>query len=177
MDYLINLANVLYLVAYFMRDIRRLRAFTILASGMLAAYFYFRPEPLLAAVYWNLFFGGLNAYHLARPGSDAPAPLEPSAEAFEVTQVGVRQFLQIVDTGRVGPAQRAREHRGEMRLNLLQRGCVDRPIQPVAKERTEVVREAVRKDAFALDQSGVAVGGLLGCAAPIHERHCTPALL
>jgi hypothetical protein len=73
MDHLINLANVLYLVAYFMRDIRRLRAFTILASSLLAAYFYFRPEPLMAAVYWNLFFGGLNAYHLARPTSEDSA--------------------------------------------------------------------------------------------------------
>ncbi len=73
MDYLINLANVLYLVAYFMRDIRRLRAFTILASSLLAAYFYFRPEPLMAALYWNLFFGGLNAYHLARPRIGASA--------------------------------------------------------------------------------------------------------
>ena len=75
MDYLINLANALYVAAYFMRDIRWLRAFTILASSLLAAYFYFRPEPLMVAVYWNLFFGGLNAYHLARPGSDASAPL------------------------------------------------------------------------------------------------------
>jgi len=66
MEYLINTANVLYLVAYFMRDIRWLRAFTIIAATLLATYFYFRPEPLMTAVYWNLFFGALNAYHLVR---------------------------------------------------------------------------------------------------------------
>lgn len=71
MEYLINIANVLYLVAYFMRDIRWLRAFTIIAAGLLAAYFYFRPEPLMTAVYWNFFFGALNAYHLVRLGFEA----------------------------------------------------------------------------------------------------------
>jgi len=67
MEYLINTANVLYLVAYYMRDIRWLRAFTIVAASLLAAYFYFRPEPLMTAVYWNLFFGAMNAYYLVRP--------------------------------------------------------------------------------------------------------------
>ena len=72
MDYLINFANVVYLVAYFMRDIRWLRAFTVLAAGLLAAYFYLRPEPVMAAVYWNLFFGGLNAYQLLRLAVETP---------------------------------------------------------------------------------------------------------
>ena len=75
MDLLINFANVVYLVAYFMRDIRWLRAFTIVAASLLASYFYCRPEPLMAAVYWNVFFGALNAYHLARPnGKPAERP-------------------------------------------------------------------------------------------------------
>ena len=72
MEYLINFANVLYLVAYFMRDIRWLRAFTVLAAGLLAAYFYLRPEPVMAAVYWNLFFGALNAYQLVRLAVETP---------------------------------------------------------------------------------------------------------
>ena len=70
MEYLINIANVLYLLAYFMRDIRWLRAFTIIAASLLSAYFYFQPEPLMTPVYWNLFFGALNAYHLVRDGFD-----------------------------------------------------------------------------------------------------------
>ena len=68
----INVANVLYLLAYFMRDIRWLRVFTIVAAGLLAAYFYFRSPPLMNAVYWNLFFGGLNAWQLARLALEAP---------------------------------------------------------------------------------------------------------
>ena len=67
MEVLINAANVLYLIAYFVRDMRRLRAFTIVAAGLLAAYFYLLPEPVMTAVVWNLLFGALNAIQLLRP--------------------------------------------------------------------------------------------------------------
>jgi hypothetical protein len=66
MDFLINAANVLYLVAFFARDMRWLRALTIVAAGLLAAYFFLLPEPVMAAVVWNLLFGALNAYQLLR---------------------------------------------------------------------------------------------------------------
>ena len=66
MEVLINAGNVLYLVAYFARDMRWLRALTIAAAGLLAAYFYLRPEPVMTAVVWNLLFGALNAIQLLR---------------------------------------------------------------------------------------------------------------
>ena len=66
MEVLINAGNVLYLVAYFARDMRWLRALTIAAAGLLAAYFYLRPEPVMTAVVWNLLFGALNAWQLLR---------------------------------------------------------------------------------------------------------------
>ena len=66
MEVLINAGNVLYLVAYFARDMRWLRALTIAAAGLLAAYFYLLPEPVMAAVVWNLLFGALNAIQLLR---------------------------------------------------------------------------------------------------------------
>ena len=66
MDYLINVANVLYLVSYFVRDVLLLRAFTVIAASMLIPYFYFRPDPLLPAVCWNLFFIALNVWWIIR---------------------------------------------------------------------------------------------------------------
>ena len=66
MEVLINAANVLYLIAYFVRDMRWLRAFTIVAAGLLAAYFFLLPDPVMTAVYWNLLFGALNAWQLLR---------------------------------------------------------------------------------------------------------------
>ena len=56
MEALINAANVLYLISYFVRDILKLRILTVVAASCLIAYFYSQPEPLMACVYWNLFF-------------------------------------------------------------------------------------------------------------------------
>ena len=66
MDLLINAANVLYVIAYFTNDMRRLRAMTLVAAACLAIYFASLPEPLWTAVGWNLFFLGLNIVQLAR---------------------------------------------------------------------------------------------------------------
>jgi hypothetical protein len=66
MDVLIHSANVIYLVSYVMRDILWLRIFTVVAASCLIFYFCFRPEPLLAPVYWNLLFIALNLYWIVR---------------------------------------------------------------------------------------------------------------
>lgn len=66
MEYFINIANILYLFSYFVRDMFWLRVLTVIAASCLTVYFYFRPEPLMAAVYWNLFFIALNVYWVFR---------------------------------------------------------------------------------------------------------------
>ena len=66
MELLINLANVLYLLSYFVRDMLRLRLLTVVAAMCLTTYFYFLPEPLMVAVYWNLGFIGLNLFRITR---------------------------------------------------------------------------------------------------------------
>ena len=66
MEALIHSANVLYLVSYIMRDILWLRIFTVVAACCLIPYFYFRTEPLLAPIYWNVLFIGLNLYWIVR---------------------------------------------------------------------------------------------------------------
>jgi len=66
MECLINAANALYLLAYFLRDMRWLRAFTIVAASLLAGCFFLLPQPVMAAVYWNVLFAALNAVQLLR---------------------------------------------------------------------------------------------------------------
>jgi CRP-like cAMP-binding protein len=66
MEYLINAANVLYLFSYLVRDILWLRILTVIAASCLIPYFYFRPDPLLTAIYWNLLFTALNVYWIIR---------------------------------------------------------------------------------------------------------------
>ncbi len=66
MDILINAANLLYLFSYLVRDILWLRVLTVVAASCLIPYFYFRPDPLLVAIYWNLLFTTLNFYWIVR---------------------------------------------------------------------------------------------------------------
>jgi len=66
MDVLINLANILYVVAYFTTNIVRLRMLTLVAATCLAIYFYSQPVPLLNVVAWNLAFIALNLIQLVR---------------------------------------------------------------------------------------------------------------
>ena len=65
-ELLIHAANVLYLFAFMVRDILWLRILTVVAASCLVPYFYFRPEPLLAPIYWNLTFTALNIFWIVR---------------------------------------------------------------------------------------------------------------
>src|SRR5262245_17623764 len=65
-DRLLHASNVLYLFAFMVRDILSLRILTIVAAACLIPYFYFRPEPLMTPIYWNLVFTALNIYWICR---------------------------------------------------------------------------------------------------------------
>ena len=65
-ELLIHAANLLYLAAFMVRDILWLRILTVVAAACLIPYFYFRPEPLLTPIYWNLAFTTLNVFWIIR---------------------------------------------------------------------------------------------------------------
>ncbi len=64
MDIFIHVANTLYLFSYLVRDILWLRMLTVVAATCLMPFFYFRPEPLMAPIYWNLTFTAINLYRI-----------------------------------------------------------------------------------------------------------------
>lgn len=66
MEALVYIANLLYLSAYFMQDLLRLRVLAVTATLCSVAYFYFRAEPMMTVVCWNLFFVSLNLVQIAR---------------------------------------------------------------------------------------------------------------
>ena len=89
MEILIYIANILYLLSYFVQDMLRLRVLTVIAALCLVSYFYFQPEPMMTVVYWNLFFIALNVVHLwrilaARHGRDSGATTRAAgSDCFE----------------------------------------------------------------------------------------------
>jgi hypothetical protein len=66
LDLLVHAANVLYLVAFMVRDILWFRILAVVAALCLIAYLYSRPDPLMASVYWNLVFTAVNVYWIGR---------------------------------------------------------------------------------------------------------------
>ena len=54
---------------------------------------------------------------------------------------------------------------------------IDGAVEAVAQQRAEIVREAVRIDAFALHQAGVAERGLFRRAAAVDQDRGAPSLL
>jgi hypothetical protein len=65
-DSLVTLANMLFVAAYFVRNMLWLRAFALGGAGCLALYFYTLPTPLMQVVYWNLFYVTLNLLWIGR---------------------------------------------------------------------------------------------------------------
>ena len=66
MEILIYVANILYLLSYFVQDMLRLRVLTVFAATCLVGYFYFQPAPMMTVVCWNLFFIALNIVQIGR---------------------------------------------------------------------------------------------------------------
>jgi len=66
MDALVTLANLLFVSAYFVRDVRWLRTLALCGASCLATYFYTLPQPLMHVVYWNLVYVGINTVWLTR---------------------------------------------------------------------------------------------------------------
>ena len=83
--------------------------------------------------------------------------------------------LGVARRPRVRPV--AREERREPRQRGRMVIRVDRAVERVTRKRAEVVRKAVRIDAFALDQSCVAVGCLFCRAAAVQQDDRAAALL
>lgn len=65
MEFLIFIANGLYLVSYLVKDILKLRLLTVSAACVLVTYFASQPEPVTSIICWNLFFVGLNIMQIA----------------------------------------------------------------------------------------------------------------
>jgi CRP-like cAMP-binding protein len=66
LDLLIHAANVLYLIAFMVRDSLWFRILAVVAAACLISYFFFRPDPLMAPIYWNLVFTAVNIYWIGR---------------------------------------------------------------------------------------------------------------
>jgi len=66
LDVLVNVANVIYLFSYSVRDILWLRVLTVIGALLLLPYYYLQAEPLWAPIAWNLVFTAINIFWITK---------------------------------------------------------------------------------------------------------------
>lgn len=66
MEPFLTSANVLYVLAYFVRRTLWLRVLSLGGTSCLIVYFLTLPEPLMKPVYWNLLYVVINAAWIGR---------------------------------------------------------------------------------------------------------------
>lgn len=122
MDFMIHVGNVLYMFSYLVRDILWLRVITVVAASCLLPYFYLRPEPIYAAIGWNLVFTALNVGWIGRLlWERRPVALQEEEQHLHqlaFPSVAPRELLRLL---RVGSWERA-----EPRHCLVEKG---RPLE------------------------------------------------
>lgn len=101
---LIHLANVLYLFSYLVKDILWLRLLTVVAGGVLLAYYALLPVPLWPAIAWNTVFLAINVRQIQvlllerRPVHLPPEELHLYQLAFR--SLKPREFAKLLKLAR-----------------------------------------------------------------------------
>ncbi len=63
-NYLLHMANVLYLFSYLLRDILWLRSLTVVAIFLLITHFYRQDPTNYAPMVWNVVFASINLFRI-----------------------------------------------------------------------------------------------------------------
>ena len=66
LDVLVNVANVVYLVSYSVRDILWLRILTVVGALLLLPYYYLQVSPLWAPIGWDVVFMAINIFWITK---------------------------------------------------------------------------------------------------------------
>ncbi len=102
--FLFFVANILFCLAYVVRDMKWLRIMTIVAALATFPYFILREEPLWSAVLWQSAFVAINGVNLAwLLREQQPVPLTDEQEHLHnlvFRALTHRQLLRLVDLGK-----------------------------------------------------------------------------
>jgi CRP-like cAMP-binding protein len=89
LDWYVNIAEVVFLGSYLVRDILMLRTLSIVGGFILAPYFYYQTVPLWPALGWNTAFIIINTVWVARLLYER-RPIKLSAEEQRVYETTLR---------------------------------------------------------------------------------------
>jgi hypothetical protein len=61
---LVNLSNIVFLVAYSARDVLKLRVLSLIGEAVILPYYYWQTEKLWPPIYWGVAFMIVNAVRI-----------------------------------------------------------------------------------------------------------------
>jgi hypothetical protein len=97
---LINFSNVVFLVAFSVRDVLKLRILAIVGEGLTLPYYYFQGEKLWPPIFWGAAFIIVNAIRLVAVALERrPVVLsdrEGKLYRIAFSSIDKREFLKLV---------------------------------------------------------------------------------
>jgi CRP-like cAMP-binding protein len=101
---LINLSNVVFLVAFSVRDVLKLRILAIVGEGLTLPYYYFQGEKLWPPIVWGVAFMLVNAVRVVVIALERrPVVLSDKEERLyrvAFSSVDKREFLRLASLAR-----------------------------------------------------------------------------
>jgi CRP-like cAMP-binding protein len=101
---LINLSNIVFLVAFSVRDVLKLRMLAIIGEGLTLPYYYFQQEKLWPPIFWGAAFMIVNAIRVVAIALERrPVILSDREEKLyrvAFSSIDKREFLKLVSLAR-----------------------------------------------------------------------------
>jgi len=101
---LINLSNVVFLVAFSVRDVLKLRVLAIVGEGLTLPYYYFQNEKLWPPIIWGAAFMTVNAIRVVAIALERrPVVLSDREEQLyrvAFSSIDKREFLRLASLAR-----------------------------------------------------------------------------
>ena len=101
---LINLSNIVFLVAFSVRDVLKLRILAIVGEGLTLPYYYFQHEKLWPPILWGAAFMIVNATRIVAIALERrPVVLSDQEEKLyrvAFSSIDKREFLKLVSLAR-----------------------------------------------------------------------------
>jgi hypothetical protein len=101
---LINLSNIVFLVAFSVRDVLKLRILAVVGEGLTLPYYYFQGEKLWPPIFWGAAFMIVNAIRIVAIALEQrPVILSDKEEQLyrvAFSSIDKREFLRLVSLAR-----------------------------------------------------------------------------
>src|ERR1700722_9866682 len=101
---LINLSNIVFLVAFSIRDVLKLRILAIAGEGLTLPYYYLQGETLWPPIFWGVAFMIVNAIRIVAIALERrPVGLSNKEEQLyrvAFSSIDKREFLRLVSLAR-----------------------------------------------------------------------------